>query len=343
MASRPLKVGSDCTGLNGMALALESLNLPFEEVFASEINAAARALLQRNFKIGRIFEDLRLRPHPQSPKGLDLYCAGFPCQPYSSMGQREGLSTENGNVGLHVLMYIRYGLPKSFLLENVAQLGTAERFRKTLELILNFLTSICGPNGKQFYDLHYKIMNSKDYGTPQNRNRIYIVGLMRQSGSRRRHPIFLWPETEAMLPLSQILDSDPPANPPELPTTQTGLRNYVRCAHALLEQGLSVNADAIGDFGSGFDGRGNVAVGYSPCLTKSRSEQNGYYCFSKRRFLRLSEYFRLQGIPPGRLSLPVGVTEAAARSMIGNSFTVSVVARIIDRMMYAMSLTHRPR
>lgn len=156
-----------------------------------------------------------------------------------------------------------------------------------------------------------------------------------------RHP-FLWPETETMPRLSLMLDGDPPANPPQLPTTLTGLRNYLKCAQVLREQGLSLNAEAIGDFGSGFSGPGNVAIGYSPCLTKSRSEQNGYYCFSKRRFLTLSEYFRLQGIPPGRLSLPVGVTEAAARSMVGNSFTVSVVAKLIDRMLYSISLTHHP-
>ena len=201
---------------------------------------------------------------------------------------------------------------------------------------MNFLTGIRGSDGQPYYDLHYKILNSKDYGTPQNRNRIYIVGLR---GSR--HP-FLWPETETMPRLSLMLDGDPPANPPQLPTTLTGLRNYLKCAQVLREQGLSLNAEAIGDFGSGFSGPGNVAIGYSPCLTKSRSEQNGYYCFSKRRFLTLSEYFRLQGIPPGRLSLPVGVTEAAARSMVGNSFTVSVVAKLIDRMLYSISLTHHP-
>jgi DNA (cytosine-5)-methyltransferase 1 len=183
-----------------MALALESLNLPFEEVFASEIDAPARALLERNFTIGRIFPDIKERLHSQRPKGLDLYCAGFPCQPYSSMGRRQGLSSEDGNVGLHVLMYIRHGLPKAFLLENVAQLGSAVRFRETFELIMNFLTGIRGSDGQPYYDLHYKILNSKDYGTPQNRNRIYIVGLR---GSR--HP-FLWPETETMPRLSLMLD-----------------------------------------------------------------------------------------------------------------------------------------
>lgn len=84
------------------------------------------------------------------------------------------------------------------------------------------------------------------------------------------------------------------------------------------------------------------SIGYAPCLTKSRCESNGYWSFSRQRKLHLSEYFRLQGIYPGRLQRPGDVTEAKMRAMVGNSFTVPVIAKIMDRLFYSAGLTSQP-
>ena len=80
-------VGSDCTGINGAAIALESLRVPFEEIFASESDPKVRETLLHNFpKLrGRIYEDVRTRPNPK--RRVDVYTAGFPCQSWSKIGK----------------------------------------------------------------------------------------------------------------------------------------------------------------------------------------------------------------------------------------------------------------
>ena len=89
---------------------------------------------------------------------------------------------------------LRHGLPKAFLLENVAKLGSAVRFRETFELIINFLTGIRGSDGQTYCDLLYKILNRNFCGTQQDSNCIYIlvyetlVILFSGGGSTRTHP-----------------------------------------------------------------------------------------------------------------------------------------------------------
>ena len=74
-------VGSDCTGINGAAVALEILRVPFEEIFASESDPKVRETLLHNFPElrGRIYEDVQTRPNPN--RRVDVYTARFPCQP----------------------------------------------------------------------------------------------------------------------------------------------------------------------------------------------------------------------------------------------------------------------
>ena len=104
--------------------------------------------------------------------------------------------------------------------------------------------------------------------------------------------------------------------------------------------------EVIADLGGGFGaahGKGHsFGVGYSPCLTRTRCAAQAYYSFENGRKLRVSELFKLQGVPPKRLCIPQGVSERQVRMMIGNSFTVPVVADILDRALYATGLTKTP-
>lgn len=100
-------------------------------------------------------------------------------------------------------------------------------------------------------------------------------------------------------------------------------------------------ANAVGDIGTGFSAR--VTHNYAPCLTASRSRSNGYWIFSRWRRFTLQEFYRLQGMPADRLVLPHGVTERQMRGMVGNGWTVTVVASIFDRMLHVCGSTERPR
>ena len=336
-------VGSDCTGLNVARLAFESLGLGSIaiDVFASEKDKATRDVLQHNFKFDRcVYHDITTRLPADAPY-VHFYSAGFPCTPYSGQGLHQGLASDAGKVGLHCLLFIAKSKPKTFLLENVANLAS-ERHWSDFKLIMDDLLAVKDSNGNRMYQfLGYKVMNSVHYGVAQNRRRIYIVGMQKELKARP----FKWPSATPTPALDNFLD-DHVAQPAELPTNATEQRNFLLAVKEIKGQGRAITDNYVADLGGGFKAGGkfsaNVAYDYSPCLTKSRCGGNAYYVFSRQRKLTLNEYFRLQGFQPGRIQVPRGVSERQVRGMIGNSFTMPVVADIIDRMMYSSGLTKQP-
>lgn len=132
-----LRVASDCTGLNAAALALEALGLPFKEEWVSDTEDAVRKLLRANFACAHVYEDVRT-PAPADTE-VDCYTAGYPCQPYSRLGSKQGMACENGLVLCHVLKRIYQVKPRTFMLENVQDF---EKFEQEFELAVSLLKSI---------------------------------------------------------------------------------------------------------------------------------------------------------------------------------------------------------
>jgi DNA (cytosine-5)-methyltransferase 1 len=152
-------------GIGGMRLAFESVGA--ECVFSSEWDKYAQQTYQANFR-EKPFGDITKIEENQIPK-FDLLLAGFPCQPFSSIGKREGFKHETqGTLFYDVARIIDFHKPSAFLLENVAGLLTHDDGR-TFTTIISVLTNLG-------YKLEYKILDSSDYGVPQKRERIYIVG-----------------------------------------------------------------------------------------------------------------------------------------------------------------------
>lgn len=155
-------------GIGGFRLAMQ--NLGGKCVFSSEWDAEAQKTYNANF--GEIpFGDItKATTKKYIPKDFDILCAGFPCQAFSIAGKRGGFNDIRGTLFFDVADIIKRRKPKAFFLENVKGLKSHDGGR-TLETILNVLRN----------DLKYdvpdpKIMNAKDFGLPQNRERIYIVG-----------------------------------------------------------------------------------------------------------------------------------------------------------------------
>ena len=134
-----LSVGSDCTGLGGASLALELLVL-FVEEFASDIAEHARTLIGKNFSPKKIYQDVAKRRHEETAC-VELYSAGFPCISWSAAGKGEGLSCQDGLVGLHCLRLIECKKPTCFLLENVPNMASSSHATE-FEMMLNFLKGI---------------------------------------------------------------------------------------------------------------------------------------------------------------------------------------------------------
>jgi DNA (cytosine-5)-methyltransferase 1 len=155
-------------GIGGFRLAMQ--NLGGKCVFTSEWDKEAQRTYKANFgevPFGDITKD-QIKNY--IPDNFDLLCAGFPCQAFSIAGRRGGFDDTRGTLFFDVAEIIKKHRPKAIFLENVKGLRSHDK-GKTLETILNVLRNDLG-----YFVPEPQIINAKEFGVPQNRERIYIVG-----------------------------------------------------------------------------------------------------------------------------------------------------------------------
>lgn len=151
-------------GIGGMRLAFDRLGGSC--VFTSEWDAACQATYEANFG-ERPFGDITLVSPSQIPDH-DVLLAGFPCQPFSIIGDRKGFGDTRGTLFFNIEEILRVKQPYSFLLENVKQLHTHDKGR-TFATILQRLLALG-------YFVHVAVLNALDFGVPQRRERTLLVG-----------------------------------------------------------------------------------------------------------------------------------------------------------------------
>lgn len=137
-------------------------------VFSSEIDKYAQKTYYENFK-ETPFGDITIIKESEV-KGHDILLAGFPCQAFSIAGLRKGFNDIRGTLFFDVARILKYHTPEVVFLENVKGFVNHDN-GKTFEIIRNILEELG-------YKIYYKVLNSKDFGSPQNRERIYIVGFL---------------------------------------------------------------------------------------------------------------------------------------------------------------------
>ena len=160
----------------GLEVALSELGLTGECVFSSEIDTKAQYTYEANFG-DKPFGDIR---QAESLPKHDILLAGFPCQPFSYAGKQRGFGDTRGTLFFEIERLIESSKPEMFLLENVRGLTTHDGGR-TLETIYSKLKDLG-------YGVSHVVLNSALHGVPQNRMRIYIVGI------RSHKPIISIPE-----------------------------------------------------------------------------------------------------------------------------------------------------
>ncbi|MDV3786763.1 DNA (cytosine-5-)-methyltransferase [Elizabethkingia anophelis] len=161
-------------GIGGFRLALQ--NLGGKCIFTSEWDKEAKKTYSANY--GEVpFGDITLEETKQYiPDGFDILCAGFPCQAFSIAGKRGGFEDTRGTLFFDVAEIIKRKQPKAVFLENVKGLRNHNGGR-TLATILNVLRNDLG-----YFVPEPQIVNAKDFGVPQNRERIFIVGFHKDTG-----------------------------------------------------------------------------------------------------------------------------------------------------------------
>jgi len=165
-------------GIGGFHLAMHQLG--GECVFSSEIDKHARKTYEVNFKeiCPNLFEDEMFNDDirkisPQEIPDFDILCAGFPCQPFSQAGFKRGFAdnhkSERGNLFFNIVEILQAKKPKAFFLENVRGLVSHDN-GNTFKTIRHILED------ELEYSFYYKVIKASDYGLPQLRPRVFIIG-----------------------------------------------------------------------------------------------------------------------------------------------------------------------
>ena len=185
---KPLRIGTDCSGIEAPIQALIQLNIPHKHIWSSDIDKWCIKSIKANYSPERIYGDkdgdykdgdIRNRNHEELPD-IDLYVCGFPCQPFSQAGDGKGLEDGRGNVFFSCIATVRTKRPKYFILENVKGIlwndkrDKKDKYGETWKIIWSEIERLT----ELGYYVDWKVMNTRDYGIPQNRERVYIVGTM---------------------------------------------------------------------------------------------------------------------------------------------------------------------
>jgi len=299
-----LRIGTDCSGIEAPIVALQALSIPYRHEWASEIDAACRSMINANHSPGVLFEDMTARNDDDLPE-IDLYVAGFPCQTFSKlrhMGNKSKNQAEEdarGTLYKNCISVLQKCQPAGFLFENVPLLMRHAEYQH----ILRDLQSL------ETYDVSCAILNAEDYGVPQSRKRIYIVGVRKGLG------VFTFPEPLPRVPLESFLKEKQVCPV----TTVPRILRLLPADHDTVLYAVKHN------------GGETVMKDRCPCI----STMGHFYLTKYNRDLTLAEMLTLQGFPDD-YKITVGRTQL--RKQLGNAMNVSVLMHIFRRLLPAMGI-----
>lgn len=288
---------------------------------------------------------------PDDLPSADCYCGGFPCQSFSVAGKRGGFADTRGTLFFEVMRLAAVRKPKYIFLENVAGLLSHDG-GKTFGTILSTL-------GELGYWYEYQVLNSKNHGAPQNRERVFIVGHLGTLGGRKVFPIGQNDEV-ANGKVNRLQDTRQIAGALRA-TDYKGTHNMVRmigidkssnnprvldianCLTTREDRGVSKHkaegTAVIVDDTQGFDG----VRYYEDAAPTLRSHRSGLKVLNGFRIRKLTpkECFRLQGFPDEYFERAKAVnSDSQLYKQAGNSVTVNVIHEIAERLAEIERDTH---
>ena len=298
------------SGIGGFRLAFESVG--GKCIFSSDIDKWANETYYDNF--GEYpHGDISKIDANEIPEH-DVLCGGFPCQPFSIGGYRKGFCDTRGTLFFEVERILKEKKPKAFLLENVKGLTNHDK-GNTFKVIKQSLTNMG-------YSIFYKVLNSKDYGIPQNRERIFIVGFKNKISSFTfPNPIY------SKSNINELLEHNVEGH--DLSETASKhlkkhLANYLE--KKKINEEYPIFATEIRPSRCSLRNDG-----YSPCLTAKMGTggNNVPVLATENRKLTVRECLRLQGFPE---SYKMKDNYSQSYKQIGNSVTVPVIKLIAKEM-----------
>jgi len=172
-------------GIGGFRLGMEKNG--FKCVWACDIDKYACMIYRKHFGEEGLYEGNIKEVSAKAIPNHDILCAGFPCQSFSIAGKRLGFRDTRGTLFFEICRIARKKQPPILFLENVKGLLNHEK-GETFKIILSSLDELG-------YDAEWQVLNSKDFGVPQNRERVFIIGHLRDRSTPKVFPITLASQT----------------------------------------------------------------------------------------------------------------------------------------------------
>ena len=305
-----LRLLSLFSGIGAFEEALKNINIDYELVNYCEIVpyiSESYSLIHKVNKKSNLVDITKV--NEKELKDFDLMTYGFPCQDISALGDRKGLFDENGNLTRSGLFFeairiAKYKQPKYMIAENVRAL-VSKPMKNEFEQMLKLLDYIG-------YNSYYKVLNSKDYGIPQSRNRIYIVSIRKDIDNKT----FEFPDKQELkLKASDLYDK----NVSDEFYLEEKYYKYFN-EFRLKKKYSSLNSDIF------------------VCMTTKQGQKANPQNFIKDekgyRILTDSEMFAFQGFKKeyGKLLRDNGITTSQIGFMCGNSITVPVLEEVFKNL-----------
>jgi DNA (cytosine-5)-methyltransferase 1 len=296
-------------GIGGIRLGFAGYGC--KNVFSSEWDKDAQAMYTANFG-EQPHGDINLIT-PNDIPDHDILLAGFPCQPFSIAGKGLGFADTRGTLFFNIEAILKAKQPRAFLLENVKRLTTHDN-GQTFAVILEKLKALG-------YTVYSKVLNSLDFGVPQKRERIYLVGFLQPLHFEFPTPLGYYQ------PLTTVLqdDNDIPQN--------YFLSDAIKQKRMNGVKGIppypSIWHENIG---------GNISALPYSCALRAGGSYN-YLVVNGVRRLTDREMLRLQGFPD---DFKINIPYSALRKVAGNSVSVPVIKAIAGQMIKALQMQKCP-
>ena len=286
------------------------IRIPFEKlggtcIFSSEWDKHAQQTYAHNF--GEMpAGDITQINETDIPEH-DVLLAGFPCQPFSIIGDKQGFEDTRGTLFFDIARILKQKQPSAFLLENVKQLLTHNK-GQTFAVIQEQLSRLG-------YTTYHKVLNALDFGLPQKRERIFIIGF--------REPIaFEFPKPiGAYKSLSEILEPDKDAEPSLFASARIQKSRREKCK-------ITPFFPSIWHENKG----GNISVLPFSCALRAGASYN-YLLVNGVRRPSGRELLRLQGFPE---DFEIVGNMMQVRKQTGNSVAIPVIHAIAEKLLQAL-------
>ena len=288
-------------GIGGIRTAFERVG--GRCAFSSECDNFAQDMYEANFG-ERPHGDITKIPNEKIPKH-DILTAGFPCQPFSIIGDKKGFADTRGTMFFEIERILGCRKPHAFLLENVKQLVSHDKDR-TFKVILESLQ-------KLGYFVHWDILNSLDFGVPQKRERVFMVGFLKNYD-------FQFPKKGRLSStLEDILEKDEDVDPKHFASKKIQEQRMDKV------KGKKIFYPSIWHENKG----GNIGIHPFSCALRAGASYS-YLLVNGIRRPTPRENLRLQGFPD---SFKIVVPGSQIRKQAGNSVTIPVVEAVARRML----------